>query len=66
MLGIPALDEIRKKAAFQGWSLRQLDRVAKTGRYFQQTTRRMDWDRLAKAAAVLGGDITFKWPRDDE
>jgi hypothetical protein len=65
VLGIPALDEVRKKAALQGWSLRKLDKLAKTGRYFQQTTRRVDWDCLAKAAAVLGGEIKIEWLRDD-
>ena len=65
MLGIPPLDEVRKQAALRGWSLRKLDKAAKTGRYFQQTTRRADWDHLAKAAAVLGGEIRFEWLRDD-
>jgi len=41
MLGIPPLDEIRKPAAQRGWTLRKLDKMARTGRYFQQTTRRV-------------------------
>jgi hypothetical protein len=61
VLGIPPLDEIRKQAALRGWTLRKLDKMAKTGRYFQQTTRRVDWDQLAKAGEMLGGIIEITW-----
>lgn len=65
VLGIPPLDEVRERAALRGWTLRKLDKVAKTGRYFQQTTRRIDWNHLAKAVEVLGGTIAFIWlPHD--
>jgi len=60
-LGIPPLDEVRKQAALRGWTLRKLDKAAKTGRYFQQTTRRVDWNHLAKAAKVLRGEIKITW-----
>jgi hypothetical protein len=61
VLGIAPLDELRKQAAHRGWSLRKLDKIAKTGRYFQQTTRRVDWDHLAKAVEKLGGRIEIRW-----
>lgn len=66
VLGIPPLDEVRKQAALRGWTLRKLDKVAKTGRYFQQTTRQIDWSHIAKAAEVLGGTIVFIWLPYDE
>lgn len=65
MLGIPPLDEIRKQAAQRGWTLRKLDKMARTGRYFQQTTRRVDWDHLARAVEKLGGTIEIAWQSDD-
>jgi hypothetical protein len=61
VLGIPPLDKVGKKAALRGWTLRKLDKIAKTGRYFQQTTRRVDWKLLARAIEVLGGTIAFIW-----
>jgi hypothetical protein len=62
MLGVPPIDIVRKQAVIRGWTWRKLDKFAKTGRYFQQTTRRVDWDHLAKAIAILGGTIEIAWP----
>jgi hypothetical protein len=64
VLGIPPLDEIRKQATALGLTWRKLDKIAKTGRYFQQTTRRVDWDHLAKAVEKLGGRIEITWRSD--
>jgi len=61
MLGVPAIDIVRKQAVIRGWTWRKLDKLAKTGRYFQQTTRRVDWDHLAKAIEILGGIIEIAW-----
>jgi hypothetical protein len=60
-LGIPPIDTVREQAAIRGWTWRRLDKLAKTGRYFQQTTRRLDWGHLAKATEVLGGTIDIDW-----
>jgi len=60
MLGVPPIDIVRKQAVIRGWTWRKLDKAAKTGRYFQQTTRRVDWDHLAKAIEILGGTIEFR------
>jgi hypothetical protein len=65
VLGIPPLDEIRKQATLRGWTLRKLDKMARTGRYFQQTTRRVDWDQLARAVKKLGGTIEIAWQSDE-
>jgi hypothetical protein len=54
-------DIVRKQAVIRGWIWRKLDKLAKTGRYFQQTTRRVDWDHLAKAIEILGGTIEIAW-----
>lgn len=61
ILGVPAIDIVRKQAVIRGWTWRKLDKFAKTGRYFQQTTRRVDWDHLAKAIKILGGTIEIAW-----
>jgi hypothetical protein len=60
-LGVSPLDAIRKRAAAQGLTLRKLDKVAKTKRYFQQTTRRVDWEHLSRAIEKLGGTIEITW-----
>lgn len=60
-LGIGPLDDIRKKAAVQGLTWRQLDKIAGTKRYFQQTTRRVDWDYISRAIEKLGGTIEITW-----
>jgi hypothetical protein len=63
-LGVPPLDDVRRRAAAQGLTWRQLDTLAKTGRYFQQTTRRVDWQHLAHAIEMLGGTIEIIWFSD--
>lgn len=60
-LDIPPLDAIRKQASVQGLTWRRLDELARTGRYFQQTTRRLDWNRLASAVEQLSGTIEVVW-----
>jgi hypothetical protein len=60
-LGILPIDDVRRKASAQGLTWRQLDKIAKTGRYFQQTTRRVDWMYIAKAIEKLGGTIEITW-----
>jgi hypothetical protein len=64
-LGVRCLDMIRKRAAILGLTLRELDKIAKTKRYFQRTTRRMDWNHIACAAEALGGRIEITWRHDD-
>lgn len=60
-LGVVPLDAVRKQATARGLSWRKLDKIAKTGRYFQQTTRRVDWAHLARAIEKLGGTIEIAW-----
>jgi len=65
-LGIPPIDAVRERAWRLGWTWRELDRRADTGRYFQQTTRQINWGHLAKAIARLGGRIEITWPIDQQ
>lgn len=61
LLDVPEIDSVRQQAAVQGLTLRELDRRAKTGRYFQKSTKRVNWARLAKAVERLGGRIEIRW-----
>lgn len=57
----PAVSAVRKRAAEKGMSLRDLDRLARTGRYFQNSTRRLVLRHVARAVAVLGGEVRVEW-----
>lgn len=61
MLGVPALDAIRQRASSVGLSLVELDRRARTGRYFQKSRRDPILKYIARAAMLLGGDIVITW-----
>jgi hypothetical protein len=56
----PALRDIRSQAAEIGFSLRDLDRKAGTGQYFQRSTRRICLRSIVRAAAFLGGEIALR------
>lgn len=57
----PAISAVRKRAAGKGMSLRDLDRLARTGRYFQKSIRRLVLRHVARAALVLGGEVRIEW-----
>jgi hypothetical protein len=56
-----AIREVRRRAVDKGLSLRELDRLARTKRYFQASTRRLVLKHVASAAAVLDGEICIEW-----
>ena len=56
-----AIREVRRRAVEKDLSLRELDRLARTKRYFQASTRRLVLKHVASAAAVLGGEICIEW-----
>jgi hypothetical protein len=56
-----AIGKVRQRAVEKGLSLRDLDRLARTKRYFQQSTRRLNLEYVARAAVVLGGEIRIEW-----
>ena len=56
-----AIGEVRRRAVDKGLSLRELDRLARTKRYFQKSTRRLVLEYVARAAIVLGGEIRIEW-----
>jgi len=58
---VPALDTIRSRAASRHLSLTQLDRQARTGRFFQKSSRRPVLKHLARAAALLAGEVRIEW-----
>lgn len=61
----PAIDAVRRRAIEKGLSLRDLDRSARTGRYFQKSTRQLVLRHVAGAAALLGGEVRFEWDGSD-
>lgn len=56
-----AIREVRRRAAEKDLSLRELDRRARTKRYFQASTRRLVLKHVASAVAVLGGEMCIEW-----
>lgn len=54
---VPVLDAIRSRAASRHLSLTELDRQARTGRFFQKSSRRPVLKHLVRAAALLVGEI---------
>lgn len=56
----PALRDIRFRAGEAGLSLRELDRKAGTGRYFQRSTRRICLRSIVRAAGLLGGEVILR------
>ncbi|KFC73078.1 hypothetical protein FG93_01820 [Bosea sp. LC85] len=57
-----ALRDIRSRAAEVGFSLRDLDRKAGTGQYFQRSTRRICLRSIVRAVALLGGEVALRQP----
>lgn len=57
----PALVAVRRRATEKGLSLRALDKSARTGSYFQRSTRQLQLAHIARAAAFLGGEIVIRW-----
>lgn len=57
----PALNAVRRRAIEKGLSLRSLDRRARTGRYFQQSTTRPVLAHIARAAAILEGELRIQF-----
>lgn len=57
----PLLDDIRLRATAARLSLRDLDRLAKSGRYFQRCNRTRVARHLARAVLALGGQVDVTW-----
>lgn len=65
LLGVPPLDAVRQRAAQAGLSLAELDRRARTGRYFQSCRRNLDLRCIWRAAQLLSGEIRVTWDDAD-
>lgn len=58
---VPALDAIRVRSVGMGLSFVELDRHARTGRYFQKSCRRPLLRHIVQAAAFLGAEVSIEW-----
>lgn len=65
IFGEQALDAIRERAGALGISHVELDRRARTGKFFQKSSRRPMLKPISRAAALLGGEVIIEW-REDE
>lgn len=58
---VQALDAIRHRAKARGLSYVELDRQAKTGKFYQKSCRQPMLKPIARAATLLGGDVCIEW-----
>lgn len=56
-----AIHEVRRRAVAKNMTLVELDHQARTGRYFQKSTRRLVLEHVARATVVLDGEILIEW-----
>lgn len=61
---ITALDKIRQRAKEDGFTLVELDRLCGTGRYFQQSKRKLVPKHIVKAIIALGGTMDIDWNQE--
>ena len=59
-------DAIRDRSMVLGYTLVQLDAMARTGKYFQESRwlnkPGHQWHPMGKAAMMLGGELRVEWP----
>ena len=65
LVGVPILDAIRQKAYTTGLTLRELDYLARTGRYFQHAPRRIVWKHVGRALELFEAALEIAWPTHD-
>lgn len=63
---VPALDAIRTRATNMCLSFVELDRRARTGRFFQKSCRRPCLKHIVRAATCLDAEVTIDWGDPDE
>jgi hypothetical protein len=61
IFGVQALDAIRRRARARGLSYVELDRIARTGKFFQKSRRQAILKQIARAAALLDGEVSIQW-----
>ena len=59
--GEPALDAIRNRSKEMRISLVELDRLARTGRYFQSSSRRAFLKPIVRAARIMDAEVRIEW-----
>lgn len=58
---VQALDAIRHRAKARGLSYVELDRQARTGKFYQKSRRQPMLKQIGRAAALLGGEVCIEW-----
>ena len=62
--GYPAIDEVRRRCLEIRWTMKDLDKAAKTGRYFQRAGwigKKINHRALGRAIEALDGVIECRW-----
>ncbi|MGQ2933678.1 hypothetical protein [Sphingopyxis sp.] len=62
--GEPALDAIRTRSKAMQLSFVELDRRARTGRFFQKSSRRPSLKPIVRAARFLDAEVGIEWAGD--
>jgi hypothetical protein len=68
LTGIAALDKVRRRCREIRWTMRDLDKAARTGRYFQKSGwvgKRINHRALGRAIEALDGVIQAQWNEED-
>ena len=65
VFGVPALDSIRERARSRGMSYVELDKRARTGKFFQNCSHKPMLKQISRAAATLGGEVIIDWGDQD-
>lgn len=66
LTGIPGLDEVRRRCFEIGWTMPDLDKAARTGKYFSKAGwigKRTNHRALGRAIEALDGAIMPEWAR---
>ena len=61
VLGRPILDQLRQRAAKANLAISSLDRQANCGGRLARGSVNISLEKIARAAAVLGGEIKVRW-----
>jgi hypothetical protein len=67
LTGIAALDDVRRRCREIRWTMRDLDKAAKTGTYFQKAgwiRKRINHRALGRAIEALDGVIQAQWTEE--
>jgi len=66
LFGVPVLDHIRARAHAMNLSMIDLDAISGGGKYWQKSTRRLDWRRINIVLCYMGGHLEVAFPKREE